>query len=100
MPPTVSIAPYNNSVIAQAGQPFTLTCSASTQGVSAMPTLMWIRDGDILPIESGSGPLDLSFSPLHTSDGGPYTCTAILNIPEAGVDVSGTNTTNIFVQGN
>ena len=46
--------------------------------------------------ESFSGLITL-FS-VHTSYAGQYTCTARLNIPEAEVDVSGTNTTSIVVQ--
>lgn len=45
-----------------------------------------------------SGPLSLSFSSLLTGYGGVYTCTARLSIPEAGVDISGTNTTIVVVQ--
>ena len=29
--------------------------------------------------------LDYMFSPLRTSDGGQYTCTATVNIPQAGI---------------
>ena len=46
--------------------------------------------------ESFSGLITL-FS-VYTSYAGQYTCTARLNIPEAEVDVSGTNTTSIVVQ--
>ena len=29
--------------------------------------------------------LNYTFSPLRTSDGGQYTCTATVNIPQAGI---------------
>ena len=94
-PPSVSIA--LSSSIAVAGQPLTRTCSASVQdGISGTPTLIWTRNGMELPGEGSSG--SLSFSPLHTSHGGVYTCIARLTIPEAGVDVSGTDTIAIVVQ--
>ena len=32
-----------------------------------------------------SSSLDYMFSPLRTSDGGQYTCTATVNIPRAGI---------------
>ena len=89
------IAP--SSIIVVAGQPFTRTCSASVQdGISGTPTLIWTRNGIELSGEGSSG--SLSFSPLRTSHGGVYTCTARLTIPEAGVDVSGTDTITIVVQ--
>ena len=82
-----------------AGQTLTLTCSASLQqDVNGSPTLMWTRDGVEQPGEASSDSLSLSFSPLLTSHGGVYTCTARLTIPEAGVDVSETNTTIVTVQ--
>ena len=77
-----------------AGLPLTLTCSATVQEcIDVSPTLTWTRDG----VEQSSG-LDLTFDRLLTSHGGVYTCTARLNIPEAGVDVYGTNTTTVVVQ--
>ena len=77
-----------------AGQPLTLTCSATVQeGIDVSPTLTWTKDG----VEQSSGSV-LTFDRLLTSHGGVYTCTARLNIPEAGVDVYRTNTTTIVVQ--
>ena len=96
-PPTVSIVHSSSSVMA--GQPLTLTCSASLQqGIVGSPTLLWTRDGVDQPGEASSDSLSLSFSPLLTSHGGVYTCTARLTIPDARVDVTGTNMTTITVQ--
>ena len=94
----MSITPFNSVVMA--GQPLSLNCSASIQdGISGTPSLTWTRvDDDDLPTEVTSEPSLLSFSSLRTSHAGRYTCTARLSIPEAGVDVSGDNTTSIFVQ--
>ena len=95
-PPTVTIVHSSSSVMA--GQPLTLTCSSSLQqDVNGSPTLMWTRDGVDQPGEGSSNSLSLSFSPLLTSHGGVYTCTAGLTIPEASVDISGTNSTSVFV---
>ena len=96
-PPTVSITPFNNVTLA--GQSLTLNCSASIQdGIRGTPTLMWTRVDDVLTIEATSEPPLLSFSSLRTSHAGRYTCTARLAISEAGVDVSGANTTGVSVQ--
>ena len=83
-----SISPFT------AGQFLTLLCSATVQeGIDVSPTLTWTRDG----VQQSSGSV-LYFEPLLTSHGGVYTCTARLNIPEAGVDVYGTNTTTVVVR--
>ena len=77
-----------------AGDSLTLTCSQTVlEGISGSPTLTWTRGG----VQQSTGS-SLTFSSLLTSHGGVYTCTARLTIPEAGVDVSGLNTTNVSVQ--
>ena len=62
------------------------------------PTLAWSRDGMELVVGAASGSLSLTFSPLTTSHGGMYMCTARLTIPLAGVDVTGNNATNVRIQ--
>ena len=92
------ITPLNS--LEMAGWPLSLNCSASIQdGIRGTPTLMWTRVGDVLPTEATSEPPLLSFSSLRTSHSGRYICTARLTIPEAGVDVSGANTTQVLIQG-
>ena len=50
-------------------------------------------------IVNGSSSVEQSFSPLRTSDGGQYTCTATVNIPQAGIDnLSNTITETVTVQ--
>ena len=84
----------HSTTLVVAGQSLTLTCSATVQeDIDVSPTLTWTRDG----VEQSSGSV-LTFDPLFTSHGGVYTCTARLNIPEAGVDVYGTNTTTVVDQ--
>ena len=91
------IDPFNS--LEMAGRTCRLSCSASIQdGISGTPTLTWTREIDGFPNEAISESSLLSFSSLHTSHAGNYTCTARLIIPEAGVDVSGANTTTISIQ--
>lgn len=93
----MSIVRSSDSVTAR--QLLTLTCSATVQeGIGGTPMLTWTRNGMGLGGEELSCSLVLSFSPI-ISDTGEYTCTARLAIPEAGVNVSGTNTTSLLVQG-
>ena len=81
------------------GQPLTLNCSASIQeGITGTPILTWTKDGVQQTAEFSSGSLVLSFPSLHKTHSGLYICNARLIIPEAGVDVSGTNTTSVLVQ--
>ena len=89
----MSIVRSSDSVTA--GEPLTLTCSATVQeGIRGTPTLMWTKNDIVL-----NGSLSISFSPVLISHAGEYTCTARLTISEAGVDVSGNNTASVFVQG-
>ena len=60
--------------------------------------LTWTRNGMELRGEERLGSLVLSFSPV-IRDIGEYVCTARLTIPEAGVDISESNTASILVQG-
>ena len=99
-PPAVRINPYNG--VALAGESFAVNCSVIPQeGImydSNTLTVMWSRDGGSpLPDGKSSGPL-IFISPVLTSHGGLYTCTARLYISEAGVNVTETNTTVINIQ--
>ena len=97
--PIVRINPFNGDVTA--GGTLRVTCSLILQeGIMYNDdtlTTQWSRDGTPLPAGESSGAL-IFISPVNTSHAGRYTCTARLNIPEAGVDISGTNTTSIVVQ--
>ena len=48
-----------------------LTCLASTQDSTMMPSYQWLKDGREL---SGRTSATLSFSPLRQIDSGRYTC--------------------------
>ena len=86
-----------------AGLAHNLTCSVMVvSGLTAGPTLVWNghgvgQVGVKSSSEATSNALSLTFSPLHTSHGGFYTCTARLTIPEAGVNVTRSNTTSVVV---
>ena len=93
----MSIDPFNR--LETAGQPLTLNCSASIQeGIRGTPELTWTREDASLSSDVTSDPPLLSFPSLWTSHAGRYTCTARLNIPEAGVDIPGDRTTNVSIQ--
>ena len=60
--------------------------------------IVWMQDGIELPSPHQSDPSILSFTELHTSNSGVYTCIARHIIPEANVDISGSDTTIVVVQ--
>ena len=96
--PVVTIIHSSGSPVL-AGLSLMLNCSAELQeGIFGSPALVWSRDGVELSAEVSSGSLLLPFIPVATSHGGVYTCSARLTIPEAGVDVTGENTTDVIVQ--
>ena len=81
--PVVTISFYGDST---AGEDYSLQCSASVvAGLVVLPDLKIVfpNSTEISVMDSSS--LDYMFSPLRTSDGGQYTCTATVNIPQAGI---------------
>ena len=81
--PVVTISFSGNST---AGEEYSLQCSASVvAGLVVLPDLKIVfpNSTEISVMDSTS--LDYMFSPLRTSDGGQYTCTATVNIPQAGI---------------
>ena len=90
-----------------AGGNHSLICSAVTEDyLVASPTLKWKSVEDIEGISISestsainSSALVLSFHPLRASHGGPYTCEATLDIPQADINnLTSSNTENITVQ--
>ena len=69
-----------------ASENYTISCSAEVvPGLVVEPDLKIVfPDSNATSVENNSS-LKHTFSPLRTSDGGSYTCTAIVNIPGAGV---------------
>lgn len=90
------IDPFNN--VAIAGESLIMTCLALPQeGIGGNVTVTWTGNGTSLLSEENSGSI-IFLSPVKTSHAGEYTCTVRHNIPDAGVDVTETNTTSISIQ--
>ena len=87
------------SGVSIAGQDYSLQCSASVvDGLVVLPNLKIVfpNSTEISVISSSS--LVYTFSPLRTSDGGQYTCTATVNIPQAGIiDLQNTAVETVIV---
>ena len=100
--PVVVIVASSDSAVA--GESLKLTCSATVvpDNLIIDPILTWSRPGvDQIGVEESietASNLSLTFSPLYTSHGGVYVCSARLTNPEAGVDVTGIQMTTINVQ--
>ena len=48
-------------------------------------------------VASNISSLNYTFSPLRISDGGQYTCTATVNIPQAGIADLQSSTSDIII---
>ena len=83
-PPVVAISPSGDST---AGQSFSLQCSAGVEaGLVVGPDLVLVApNGSEVASQMSTSALSHTLSPLRTSDGGQYTCTATVTIPEAGI---------------
>ena len=65
-----------------AGQSYSLQCSASVaDGLVVLPGLKIVFPNSTEISAMNTSSLVYPFSPLRTSDGGQYTCTATVNIP-------------------
>ena len=69
-----------------AGQNYSLQCSASVvDGLVVQPELEIVHPNSTVISVVNTSSVDYMFSPLRTSDGGQYTCTATINIPQTGI---------------
>ena len=69
-----------------AGQNYSLQCSASVvDGLVVLPDMRIVHPNSTVISEVNSDSVEFVFSPLRTSDGGQYTCTATINILDAGI---------------
>ena len=83
-----------------AGQPYTLTCTATVTGgdtLSTTTTITWIHPSGSVTSGTGSS-LDLSLNPLHVSDAGQYTCNVSVSSPFLTGAQSSTDTYTINLQ--
>jgi len=91
-PPMVEI----DTVTGTAGEPLTLTCSNSyPANLVRAPGVQWLHsNGTVL-----SNTDILTFDHLRTSDGGQYTCSVNISIPQLGImGLVGMGRTDLTVQ--
>ena len=82
-PPNVSLSFTGLPVV---GQNFTLTCSAAVvAGLVVQPHLKIVFPNSTAVAVVAASSLQHSLSPVMSSHGGQYTCSATVNIPEAGI---------------
>ena len=111
--PQVTITPSGSST---AGSPYTLTCTVMVvNGLVVVPQVMWLTNvigGNGAGVAGGNGilvtsgmasanttNLTLQFNPLHTSNGGQYSCIANVSIPIISItSLYTTSAYNVTVQ--
>ena len=81
--PSVSISFSGSST---AGLSHSISCTATVvPGLVALPTMMIVFPNSTVVLVHNTTSVNYTFSPLRTSDGGHYTCTATINITQAGI---------------
>ena len=97
--PNVNISFSGSST---AGLSHSISCTATVvPGLVALPTMMIVFPNSTVVLAHNTASVDYIFSPLRTSDGGHYTCTATINIPQAGIaNLTALNVGTINVSGN
>ena len=106
--PQVTITPSGSST---AGSPYTLTCTVMVvNGLVVVPQVMWLKNGASvvvgnnvslaqLMVFGNTSNRDLLFKPLHTSDGGHYSCIANVSLPVISItSLYSTTSYNITAQ--
>ena len=95
-PPGVNMTFSGYSI---AGQTYTLQCSASVvAGLVVLPDMKIVSPNSTVISVMNSSSVEYVFSPLRTSHGGKYTCTATVNIHQAGITDRNTSVTKtVFV---
>ena len=68
-------------------------------GLVVLPDLKIVHpNSTVILIVNSSSSVEYMFSPLRTSDGGQYNCTATISIPQAGItDINTSVMANITV---
>ena len=81
--PSVSISFSGYSI---AGQNYSLNCTATVvPGLVVDPDMSIVFPNSTVVSVTDTTSLGHTFSPLRMSDSGQYTCTATINIPQAGI---------------
>ena len=98
--------------VTEAGQPLSLTCNVTiVEYLIVSPQVNWISpDGFVISTDGnpsvGGAPLvsgtlstrNITFSSLHTSHAGQYTCWAYLNVPNLAQSFNNSATSFVRVQ--
>lgn len=84
-----------------AGEEYSMQCSASlVEDLIVLPELEIVLHNSTITSVMGDSSLLHTFSPLRTSDGGVYTCTATINILQAHItNLQASVTDTIIVAG-
>ena len=103
--PQVTITPSGSST---AGSPYTLTCTVMVvNGLVVVPQVMWLKNGTGVVggnvtsgmVSANTTTLTLQFNPLHTSNGGQYSCIANVSIPITSItSLYNTSVSSLTVQ--
>ena len=82
-----------------AGQDYRLTCNVSgAENIIPIITYQWTKEnGTQTLVETNSS--TLFFSPLKLSDAGLFTCNIGVSSPYLDVEIRGSNTTKVKIQG-
>ena len=84
----------NESVNFTAGQSFTLECNFSVpDNLVTDPSVEWLNSTR----HKLSHSRKLNLSHLTTSDGGVYTCSVTISIPELNISLTGVGNTSVIV---
>ena len=93
--PGVTITFSGSSI---SGQNYSLHCSANVvDGLVVLPDMKIVSPNSTVISVMSSSSVEYVFSPLRTSHGGQYTCTATVNISQAGITRSGNSSWTIIV---
>ena len=76
-------------------------------GLVVVPDVVWMKDGRVpvngtnitltRTVSGGNSTLNLTFNPLLTSDGGPYTCVTTISIPQLSLSITNSSAVDVSV---
>ena len=77
-------------------------------GLVVVPDVVWMKDGGVIvnemnttltrTVSGGNSILNLTFTPLLTSHGGPYTCVATISVPQLSLNINNSSAVTVSVQ--